>query len=357
MESKKILKINDKWLTSLEKQEINEKDKIYYLNTSFKQKTEYTHDERLKLNHDDQIDYRYQLINELGKGTFSNVYRCVDHKYDKFVAVKVIKNNERYKRQSLIEFEIYDLFYKSKQNSVNILQMLKLFTYRENLFIVYEIFGEDLYSYYKKYDTRDDVKNFGRQIASGLEFIHSFNIVHLDLKPENILIQNKKLKIIDFGSSTLYDNDKEEIKYYAQSRYYRAPEMIFKTSYGVKTDIWSFGCIIFELYTGYPLFPARTTYDLLIYYFHVLGYPNPSLKWIYDDNNYINQKKRDLFTYVIKNGKKLIPGTFEWKLNDKIGIELHEFLIESFFCWECEKRISAGKILIHPFFLHETTEV
>lgn len=355
MEAKKILKQNKKWLTSLEKEEISERDIIYYLNTAFKQKTEYTHDERLKLNHDDQIDYRYQVINELGKGTFSNVYRCVDHKYDDLVAVKVIRNNERYIRQSLIEFEIYDLFHKSNKRNNNILQMLKLFTYRKNLFIVYEIFGEDLYTYYKKYETRDDVKNFGRQIASGLEFIHSFDIVHLDLKPENILIQNKKLKIIDFGSSTLYDNNKEEIKYYAQSRYYRAPEMTFSAPYGVKSDIWSFGCILFELYTGYPLFPARTTYDLLIYYFYVLGYPDYNLKWIYSDKKYISKNKNDLYTHVIKNGSTLLPGTFTW--DDKVSIELRDFLLESFFCWECEKRISAKKILIHPFFLRQTTEV
>ena len=355
MDSKNILKMNKKWLTPTEKSELKSREIVYYFNSTFKQLVEYSDDNRLKLNHDDQIDYRYQVVEEIGKGAFSNVYKCVDHKYDSLVAVKVIKNEDRYKRQSLIEFEIYDLFHKSNKKNDNILQLLKLFNYRDNLFIVYEIYGMDLYHYYKNNETKLDVKNFGRQIASGLAYIHSFDIVHMDLKPENILIRNKNLKIIDFGSSVLYDPEKP-IRYYAQSRYYRAPEMLFNTQYGTKSDIWSFGCILYELYTRRPLFPARTTYDLIIYHFHVLGYPDPTISWIYNNDSYVNNNN-ELFRYKTKDNKRLKPGKFFWDLIDEEDDELSYFIADHCLSWKLDNRISAQKILIHPFFLTNTTHV
>jgi dual specificity tyrosine-phosphorylation-regulated kinase 2/3/4 len=355
MEAKKISEMNKNWLTPIEKTEIESRDTIYYLNTTFKQQTEYTEDDRLKLNHDDQIDYRYQVVEEIGKGAFSNVYKCVDHKYDSLVAVKVIKNEHRYKRQSLIEFEIYDLFHKSDVKNDNILQLLKLFNFRDNLFIVYDIYGIDLYHYYKNNDTQKDVKEFGRQIANGLAFIHSFDIVHLDLKPENILVKNKRLKIIDFGSSSLFDPEKP-VKYYAQSRYYRAPEMLFQTPYGIKSDIWSFGCILYELYTRRPLFPARSTFDLIIYYFHVLDYPDRTISWIYNNDSYLNTNK-ELFRYITRDNKRLMPGKFEWNLIEKSDKDLYYFIVDMCLCWRCEDRISAKGALIHSYFTNDNTDL
>ena len=60
--------------------------------------------------------------------------------------------------------------------------------------------------------------------------------------------------MIDFGSSCF---DDEKLYAYIQSRYYRAPEIILGLGYNVQIDMWSFGCIIAELYSGYPLFPGE----------------------------------------------------------------------------------------------------
>jgi len=357
MDTKKILETYKNWLTPTEKDELKDREIIYYLNTTFKQWAEYTEDNRLKLNHDDQIDYRYQVLEELGKGAFSNVYRCVDHKYDEIVAMKVIKNNRRYQRYSLIEYEIYDLFQKSDKKNDNVIKLLKVFRFRDDLFISFETYGNDLYHYYKKNDTKDDVKYFGRQIANGLAYIHSFGVVHLDLKPENILIKNKRLKIIDFGSSFLLNTEKKQYKEYVQSRYYRAPEMLFRAPFNTKSDIWSFGCILYELYTQRPLIPARRTSDLAIYYFHILDYPNLQHEWIYHDDKYINPKNLDLISYVTCKKEKLVPGSFSWDLIDKKDDELRRFIIENCLRWECENRISAENALQHPYFLMNTTEV
>ncbi len=62
------------------------------------------------------------------------------------------------------------------------------------------------------------------------------------------------IKVIDFGSSCMTD---ERVYTYIQSRFYRAPEVILGLQYGTAIDMWSFGCILAELYTGYPLFPGE----------------------------------------------------------------------------------------------------
>jgi serine/threonine protein kinase len=94
------------------------------------------------------------------------------------------------------------------------------------------------------------------QILASLRYLKHEAIIHCDLKPENILLKapnRSAIKVIDFGSSCLQD---ERIYTYIQSRFYRSPEVILGMPYGTEIDMWSFGCILAELYTGYPLFPG-----------------------------------------------------------------------------------------------------
>ena len=82
-------------------------------------------------------------------------------------------------------------------------------------------------------------------------------MIHCDLKPENILLVDEeatKLKLVDYGSGSFRN---EQVYTYVQSRFYRAPEVILRLFYSEKVDIWSFGCILAELYTGEPLFPGN----------------------------------------------------------------------------------------------------
>jgi dual specificity tyrosine-phosphorylation-regulated kinase 2/3/4 len=86
-------------------------------------------------------------------------------------------------------------------------------------------------------------------------------LIHCDLKPENILLkqENKSgIKIIDYGSSCFMG---QRIYTYIQSRFYRAPEIILGVPYTTAIDMWSFGAIIAELYTGFPLFPGESEFE------------------------------------------------------------------------------------------------
>jgi serine/threonine protein kinase len=103
------------------------------------------------------------------------------------------------------------------------------------------------------------------------------DIIHCDLKPENILIcdqECKKIKIVDFGVSTKIE---EQIYTYVQSRFYRAPEVILRIPYTTKVDMWSLGCILAELFTGEPLFPANSEQELFEYIMELKGCPPQSM--------------------------------------------------------------------------------
>ena len=103
------------------------------------------------------------------------------------------------------------------------------------------------------------------------------NIVHCDLKPENILLRkiNKSgIKIIDFGSGCF---ENEKIYTYIQSRFYRAPEIVLGIPYNAAIDMWSFGCILYELYVGHPLFPGEDEKDHMALMMEVKGVPPRSV--------------------------------------------------------------------------------
>lgn len=83
------------------------------------------------------------------------------------------------------------------------------------------------------------VKKVVKQILNGLTHMHSKKIIHRDLKPENILLLNGVVKICDFGSSKVIDDEEFHNTPYVVSRYYRAPELIMAcTMYNDRIDIW-----------------------------------------------------------------------------------------------------------------------
>jgi dual specificity tyrosine-phosphorylation-regulated kinase 2/3/4 len=82
------------------------------------------------------------------------------------------------------------------------------------------------------------------------------------------------IKVIDFGSSC-YEH--ERMYTYVQSRFYRSPEVILGIPYSVSIDMWSFGCMLAELFTGYPLFPGENEAEQLACIMEVKGIPDAKL--------------------------------------------------------------------------------
>ena len=121
------------------------------------------------------------------------------------------------------------------------------------------------------------IRRFTKQLLNSLVLLHSHRVIHCDLKPENILLahpRHSEIKMIDFGSSCF---ENEKVYTYIQSRFYRSPEVILGMSYGMPIDIWSLGCILAELYTGYPIFPGENEQEQLACIMEVFGPPEKHL--------------------------------------------------------------------------------
>jgi len=121
------------------------------------------------------------------------------------------------------------------------------------------------------------IKKYAIQILESLKFLKEHFIIHCDLKPENILLaenEREDIKVIDFGSSCF---ESEQLYTYIQSRFYRAPEIMLGIRYTSAIDMWSLGCILAELFTGFPLFPGESEPEQMALIMEVNGLPPTDL--------------------------------------------------------------------------------
>ncbi|WEW57306.1 serine/threonine protein kinase, CMGC, dual-specificity [Emydomyces testavorans] len=230
----------------------------------------------------DHLAYRYEIVDVLGKGSFGQVVRCVDHKTGTLVAVKIIRNKKRFHQQALVEVNILQKLKEWDPNHRNnVVNFVQSFYFRGHLCISTELLGMNLYEFIKAHEFRGFslklIRRFTKQILNTLVLLHGKRVVHCDMKPENILLVNplqSEIRVIDFGSSCF---ENEKVYTYIQSRFYRSPEVILGMSYGMPIDMWSLGCILAELYTGYPLFPGENEQEQLACIMEVFGPPEKHL--------------------------------------------------------------------------------
>jgi dual specificity tyrosine-phosphorylation-regulated kinase 2/3/4 len=191
------------------------------------------------------------------------------------------------------------------------------------------------------------IKKFSIQILQALSLLDRYKVIHCDLKPENILLNpldSSLLKVIDFGSACFYD---KRIYTYIQSRYYRAPEVILELSYSTSIDMWSFGCILVEMFTGKPAFPADTELELLHSMIEILGAPpskviNKSSR----RSEYFENDGRPKFVPYYKVKRKN-PGSKSLRIILKGADEGFIDLVESCLQWDQVKRIEPDEALMH----------
>ncbi|XP_075756754.1 dual specificity tyrosine-phosphorylation-regulated kinase 4 isoform X2 [Pelodiscus sinensis] len=235
------------------------------------------HGTYIKVLHD-HIAYRYEVLEVIGKGSFGQVAKCLDHKTNELVAVKIIRNKKRFHNQALVEVKILDaLRKKDKDNTHNVVHMKECFYFRNHFCISFELLGINLYQLIKKNKFQGFslslIRRFTQCVLRCLQMLYQEKIIHCDLKPENILLYHKgqnSVKVIDFGSSC-YEH--QRVYTYVQSRFYRSPEVILGHPYATPIDMWSLGCIMAELYTGYPLFPGENEVEQLACIMEILGLP------------------------------------------------------------------------------------
>ncbi|KAF9405928.1 hypothetical protein BGZ94_003314, partial [Podila epigama] len=288
------LKLYGAYLSLYERAEIGEYPQIYYVGQNCRQKKAASveasnsnfgyDDERgdyLIVNHD-HLMFRYEVLDMLGKGSFGQVAKCYDHKTGEYVAIKIIRNKMRFHCQAMVEVKILGCLTKwDPEDKHNLIRMTDSFYFRNHLCIATELLSINLYEFIKSNSFNGSslglIKRFCTQLLQSLELLGRHNVVHCDLKPENVLLTHdtkSSIKVIDFGSSCF---ENEKVYTYIQSRFYRSPEVILGMSYNMAIDMWSLGCILAELYTGYPLFPGENEQEQLSCIMEIQGVPERHL--------------------------------------------------------------------------------
>ncbi|KAL0486666.1 dual specificity tyrosine-phosphorylation-regulated kinase [Acrasis kona] len=362
------LKLYDSNLSDFEQSEIFDYPKIYFIgNTNKKIKgtvstTKNNHgydddrgDYQMVMN--DHVAYRYEVLNVLGKGSFGQVCKCLDVKHNKLVALKMIRNKNRFHKQALVEVKILEhLRNNDPEKSYHVIEIYSYFYFRNHLCITTELMSINLYEFImnNKFQglSLGLIRRFAVQILTSLKYLARERIIHCDLKPENILLKShdkSAIKVIDFGSSCFED---ERMYTYIQSRFYRSPEVILGIAYGRPIDMWSFGCILAELYTGYPLFPGQNELEQLNFIMEILDVPSKKIidlstrrKHFFDANN------NPRLIINTKSGKKRKPGSKN--LFTALRCNDHNFVgfLEGCLRWDPHERFSPDEALRHEWIL------
>lgn len=206
-------------------------------------------------------DYQYDP-RPIGYGSFSIVYKgysirdpdqcCAIKKITRLVDTKSFQNEVDVMRQL---------------NHPNILKLYDVYQEQDEFYLVLEFCRDgDLSKYIDRRQTTHDVL-YMRQILEGLEYLHSKQILHRDLKPQNVLLDHHVIKISDFGfSKTIASN--ELISTYCGSPMYMSPEMIKTHQYNLKSDIWSLGVILYELFAKRHPYPVGNKKELQMICLH-----------------------------------------------------------------------------------------
>lgn len=265
---------------------------------------------------DKTIQDKYNVLNQLGKGSFGTVFK-VFHKHTKQTrAMKVIKKENIFLQDDEQKF-LKEIEILKELDHMNVIKIYEYYEDSMNYYLITEfVSGGELYDTIIKWNFFDEnvARGIFKQIISAVAYIHNLNIIHRDLKPENILVESMKgdminIKLIDFGTCNYFQKDKK-LRLQVGSPYYIAPEVL-DGSYNEKCDIWSCGCILYVLLVGYPPFEALTSEELL---------------------------KR------VKLGKYDTEGE-GW---DCVSDEAKD-LVKKMLCKNFKKRISANEILNHPW--------
>ena len=309
----------------------------------------------------------------------------------------------------------------SNRNIKHFVKLIDGFVFRNQICIVMELLGESLADFMKQKPsqkpTKEEQKNspfsplmvklIAYQIMDGLADIHRKKIIHGDLRPQNILFTNfqqeesskakaksvkndkkttqkekndqqnlsphftfsftevdnitlmSKVKIVDFGSSC---KQTEIVSNHFLNRFYRAPEVVLGSSFGTAIDVWSAGCIIIELLTGKPLFPAVNDTDLLAKFIETLGQPPATVvemksdfqpkspqgkaaKKLQPTKNKFFDKDGSLLNLAMQPVPFKNRLTSILKTSDTMMIDFLSKCLE----WDKSKRLSAAKLAKHPW--------
>uniref|UniRef100_A0A8C5PV80 MAPK/MAK/MRK overlapping kinase n=1 Tax=Leptobrachium leishanense TaxID=445787 RepID=A0A8C5PV80_9ANUR len=283
---------------------------------------------------------RYKTVGKIGEGTFSEVLKTLSLKDGNYYACKKMKQLFKSTEQVNNLREIQALRRLSPHPNILILHEVVFERKSGCLALICELMDMNIYELIRGRRqplAEDKVRNYMYQLCKSLEHIHKNGIFHRDVKPENILIKQDLLKLGDFGSCRSVFS-KQPYTEYISTRWYRAPECLLTDGYySYKMDIWSAGCVLFEISSLHPLFPGTNELDQISKIHDVLGTPHSAVLRKFKQSRAMN------FEFPSKKGTGLM------KQLPSVSPECLS-LLSAMVEYDPDQRISASEALQHAYF-------
>lgn len=221
----------------------------------------------------------YKIVTQIGVGGMGEVYLAEDTSLGRNVAIKFLSDEFSDDQDALARF-VTEAKAVSALNHPNILTVHEIGEEENSRFIVTEFIEGETIRSKLEHEHRlpvDAVLKTGAQVAAALAAAHQAGIIHRDIKPENIMIRTDGLaKVLDFGLAKLTAGDEPDVDRDAETKIltntqagmmlgtvaYMSPEQARGARLDVSTDIWSLGCVLYEMLTGEKAFHGESMADV-----------------------------------------------------------------------------------------------
>ncbi len=207
------------------------------------------------------LDNRYEILEVIGSGGMSVVYKARCHRLNRLVAVKILKDenseDEDFRRRFHAESQAVAML-----SHPNIVSVYDVSTTEDADYIVMELIeGITLKQYMQKKGVLNwkETLHFATQIAKALEHAHSRGLVHRDIKPHNVMVlKNGSVKVADFGIARIMSQCSTQTKEALGSVHYISPEQAKGGRVDNRSDLYSLGVVMYEMITGRPPYDGES---------------------------------------------------------------------------------------------------
>src|SRR5256885_453418 len=210
---------------------------------------------------------RYEMLGELGRGGMGIVYKARDGETGEVLALKILKPEIAADVEVIARFK-NKLRLAHRITHPHVARLYEFHRAGEAVYLSMEyVEGESLRSLLQREGRLETGRavDFARQLAEGLAEAHRQSIVHRDLKPENIMIgPDGELKVMDFGISRSYAEDATATGSVVGTPAYMAPEQAEGKPLDHRTDVYAFGLVLYEMFTGETAFKGDTAVTIAL---------------------------------------------------------------------------------------------
>uniref|UniRef100_A0A8B9QPH0 non-specific serine/threonine protein kinase n=1 Tax=Apteryx owenii TaxID=8824 RepID=A0A8B9QPH0_APTOW len=332
----------------------------------------------------------YDVVDTVGKGTFGEVAKSWRRSTGEMVAIKILKNDGHQSRIIKNELKLLQAMGAVNVEESHIVRFLESFHDGTKCYLVFELLEQNLFDFQKKNNFSPlpvrHIRTITAQVLKALTKLKELSIIHADLKPENIMLVDHarypfRVKVIDFGSASIFSEVRYIKEPYIQSRFYRAPEILLGLPFCEKVDVWSLGCVMAELHLGWPLYPGGSEYDQVRYICETQGLPRGGLlhaarkahrffrraphpdaagpwqlKSLAEHLAETREKPLERRKYVLTSLDQMETVSGHWMIYpdseamaERCDLRGMVELIKRMLTWDSHERIAPGAALKHPF--------